>query len=1408
MDTKSFNAMRSAIIGYFSAVLLVVLGLSVPSVATANTVSVPFNEGFVGTVGANTQQADSIKTFATLGISRILFSQNSRSSSFEIQGNDIPGTLRLFQGSQYIDIPGAIVWRWPNKSPYSLGFIPSAGVNTTISNGSISVTITGGGAKGTSNLGIKVNNSSFTLTDGDNISGNAANLSSVLESLNTYLALADLSAPAGPITVTPLTTNDTTPVISGTATLASGETLSVTVDGVIYTVLNGLAVVGSTWSLPLPSLTDHIYEVEAIITNPDGYTLVDSSAFELTIDTAAPTLTVSSPADNVSDVAVDSEITLTFSENIAAGTGNITIYDNDDNIIQSFSVATSDVTFYGNTITLNPNPVLSNSTIYYIQVDATAVEDTAGNSYIGISDATALNFQTSSTSISAMASTITASPTSITADGTTTSTITVQLKDTNGNNLTTGGATVGLSTTLGTLGSVTDNSDGTYSAILTSSTTTGEATISGTLAETGINDTAKVEMTDGTAPTITGPDGAGGSTTGATAAITVDENQTAVATLAASETVTWSLSGGADKTLFSIDQNTGVIAFSAAPDYEVATDNDTNNDYVVEITATDTAGNLTTQTLTVTVADVWDSLPGTVNSVGGGTGDVDGDGLADSLESMDADRDADGVPDAQDYDPQGYLYCEEDGRILSGGSISVARLGGATSSGQTSTYDSNGIWIVKDGSDGEYQWFVNAPGTYTMSVSYPSSVGVPSTSRATSGTLDLTSLLPSNPASIGSSEFGTTGVLANYRAGYSLTSPAANSTTAFYTTFVVEAGDPNVIGNNIPVAQCGVNELAVAKTTDGAEVNGATPSQGVLTVSQGRISTQPTTVAYSVTGTATSGTDFTALSGSVTIPVGDTSATVPVSILEDVLIEGDETIVVTLTGITSGDLTTQLSTTASQLTASMTITDDDFATVLISNDDLLATEGRADDATIRFSLAGQPAAPVTLTFAGDTQCTVSPSTLTFTGSDFATPQALSISAINDEDEEGTHSCNPTVTVTSSDTRFDSFALTLATVTIADDLVDQVRNPLTEVLQNDFEQTVATQSRQFSQISKGALARLQDDEDLRCGVVEALDVDGTAEAGINSVNTSGTFGEEIYDCATGVRQIINGSFAFINSDTINSQGMFTFSVQNEKKVSEEKLRGRFFGGYLSNSSLDGNVIGNIRGFGAHAGLYGAYSLKDGLFFDYYAAGGVGVHKYNLSFDTANTPINAEGEYRYGALYTGAALSGETIYESVTWRPRLGIDLSYAKASDASVSASQLGLTDMGRIKLDAINGARFFAETIWIFGDTGDHEDGSDKLNRQSSFEVAPRVYCEKGIGQNARDCGYGGYVSLSTRDVSKGTDFAVKVDYETNNDRSERIGFEFSYTKDIFDGAGLMATTLGSDHLGNGTLAQSVSLEF
>ena len=131
---------------------------------------------------------------------------------------------------------------------------------------------------------------------------------------------------------------------------------------------------------------------------------------------------------------------------------------------------------------------------------------------------------------------------------------------------------------------------------------------------------------DEVGPTITGPDGSGGTTTGATSAISVDENQTAVTTVTADETVTWTLTGSDDDAKFAINESTGVITFVAAPDYETALDvGDTaaNNTYVLTVTATDTASNASTQTLTVTVLDL-DEVGPTITGPDGSGGTTTG----------------------------------------------------------------------------------------------------------------------------------------------------------------------------------------------------------------------------------------------------------------------------------------------------------------------------------------------------------------------------------------------------------------------------------------------------------------------------------------------------------------------------------------------------------------------------------------------------------------------------------------------------------------------------------------------------------------------------------------------------------------------------------------------------------------
>lgn len=115
---------------------------------------------------------------------------------------------------------------------------------------------------------------------------------------------------------------------------------------------------------------------------------------EVAGDTDAPLLSSTTPDDDATDVPVNADITLTFSENVKAGTGDITLYRaSDDTVVQAFDV-TTDVAFSDDTVTLNPTSDLDGETAYYVKVDASAIDDEADNEFAGIADATTLNFTT------------------------------------------------------------------------------------------------------------------------------------------------------------------------------------------------------------------------------------------------------------------------------------------------------------------------------------------------------------------------------------------------------------------------------------------------------------------------------------------------------------------------------------------------------------------------------------------------------------------------------------------------------------------------------------------------------------------------------------------------------------------------------------------------------------------------------------------------------------------------------------------------------------------------------------------------------------------------------------------------------------------------------------------------------
>ena len=139
-------------------------------------------------------------------------------------------------------------------------------------------------------------------------------------------------------------------------------------------------------------------------------------------------------------------------------------------------------------------------------------------------------------------------------------------------------------------------------------------------------------------------------------------------------------------------------------------------------------------------------------------------------------------------DPQGFIYCEETGAIVSGGTVSV-----------TSPANGSVIQTVLNGSTGEYFFLLlSGPGgnfnlTYTPPMGYGSPVHAP-----VAGAIDITTFNGGNDIFLGqNANAGMTALSGFNSATYQTDNP-------YYFTINIDSGDPNLFRNNIPVSGCTV----------------------------------------------------------------------------------------------------------------------------------------------------------------------------------------------------------------------------------------------------------------------------------------------------------------------------------------------------------------------------------------------------------------------------------------------------------------------------------------------------------------------------------------------------------------------------------------------------------------------------
>ncbi len=256
------------------------------------------------------------------------------------------------------------------------------------------------------------------------------------------------------------------------------------------------------------------------------------------------------------------------------------------------------------------------------------------------------------------------------------------------------------------------------------------------------------------------------------------------------------------------------------------------------------------------------------------------------------------------------------------------------------------------------------------------------------GTLDK--LIPFNQSELLVDALNAAGVRIDFRpvpgaghGGSPFTLSSLNPTVYAFLDEVLRDGPlaptPAPVEGEVAASTTGPVATITAPDARAAETGG-NPGHFVIALNQ--IAPADLTVDYIVTGTATSGTDYTALSGTATIPAGGSSVTVNVAPKADDRRETSETVIVTLEASPSYSL-------GSPSTASVAIldvTDPLRPTVSVSATDRDATEPLNPGEFVVWR-TGSTTHPLTvaLTASGSAQA----------GSDHMLPQSVTIAAGSD-----------------------------------------------------------------------------------------------------------------------------------------------------------------------------------------------------------------------------------------------------------------------------------------------------------------------------------------------------------------------------------------------------------------------------
>ena len=338
----------------------------------------------------------------------------------------------------------------------------------------------------------------------------------------------------------------------------------------------------------------------------------------------------------------------------------------------------------------------------------------------------------------------------------------------------------------------------------------------------------------------------------------------------------------------------------------------------------------------------------------------------------------------------------------------------AESSGSTSVAESGGTdtltIVLGSQPTGDVVLSLSASDSSEASV-YPSSLGFGTDNWSTAQTVTITGVADTiSDGSIGS----TLTVAINTSSTADTKYDALSSQSVSITTNDDEAS---------PLVTLTASSSSVAE-------NGGTST---LTATQNVVTASNTTVNLNTSGNATLNADYSISSSTITISAGSTSGTATLTAITDQLDDDGEAIVVDISSVSGANSVAENGT---QQTT-VTIADDDNASFTVtqtSGSTIVDESGSADNFTV--VLGSQPTGNVAFSLGASdsSEVSISPSTLTFTSSNWNNAQTVTVTGVSDNLDDDSVTSTVTVAINTgntADTNYDALSSQSVSVTTSD-----------------------------------------------------------------------------------------------------------------------------------------------------------------------------------------------------------------------------------------------------------------------------------------------------------------------------------------------------------------------------------------